>query len=73
MAVWGQYFVSEEGETVDRLVHRVLGRQDGLLVEKTLKINPRLADHGVELPAGVRVLMPGEPEPSTQKVSRLWD
>lgn len=65
--------VSEEGETVDRLVWRVFGRQDGRLVELTLDLNPGLAAAGPILAGGRRVLLPDEPAVPEQPLVRLWD
>lgn len=65
--------VSEEGETVDRLVWRIFGRQDGRLVELTLDLNTGLASAGPILPDGLRVLLPDEPAVPERAMVRLWD
>ena len=70
---WPRSCVSEDGETVDRLVWRALGRQDGHLVPDTLDLNPGLAAMGLRLPAGLTVLMPSEPAPEDARQVRLWD
>lgn len=72
MAGWHRSCVSEDGETVDLLVWRALGRQDGRLVEQTLELNRGLAGFGPTLPAGLTVALPREPVPSEQAVVRLW-
>ncbi|WP_295045159.1 tail protein X [uncultured Paracoccus sp.] len=72
-ADWPLSCVSEEGETVDRLVWRALGRQDGRLVPDTLHLNPGLADAGPTLPAGLVVRLPRDVLPDAAKVVRLWD
>jgi phage tail protein X len=57
-----------EGITLDLLLWRRFGRQASSLVERTLELNPGLADVGVDLPLGTRVLLP-LPEVATALVA----
>jgi len=65
---------SQQGDTLDALIHRYRGAQPGLL-EQTLERNPHLAAHGAILPGGTLVnLPPPGPARSTAPDSiRLWD
>jgi phage tail protein X len=47
-----------EGITLDLLLWRRFGRKGIALVERTLEINPGVADAGLELPLGTRVYLP---------------
>lgn len=72
MADSGVYYRSEDGELLDRIVWRHYGRQNDRLVARVLDANPRLADHGPKLPAGVRILLPDFPAPVPVEAARLW-
>ncbi len=63
---------ARQGETVDALVHRVLGRTAGA-VEAVLDANTGLASAGVRLEAGRRVIIPiTAEEPQHQPMVQLW-
>ncbi|MBZ5876017.1 tail protein X [Chromohalobacter israelensis] len=64
---------AHQGETLDQLCHRVLGRTAGV-TEQTLQLNPGLADLGPVLPHGTRVVLPEEQaaETSTVDTIQLW-
>jgi phage tail protein X len=47
-----------DGITLDLLLWRRFGRQGISLVERTLELNPGLADLGAEIPLGTKVLLP---------------
>jgi phage tail protein X len=60
--------------TVDLVVWAALGQQDDRLVERTLALNPGLADAGAVLPVGIEIELPDSrrtPEPAP--VTRLFD
>lgn len=59
-----------QGDTVDALCWRHLGRTDGVVAE-TLRINPGLADLGPFLPVGQLVKLPTL-QPSTRPMVQLW-
>lgn len=64
---------AREGETLDQLVWRTLGR-GAPVVEQVLAVNPGLADAGLFLARGQRVLIPANansaaPVPMVQ----LWN
>ncbi|MDH0866444.1 tail protein X [Mitsuaria sp. GD03876] len=59
-----------QGDTVDALCWRHLGRTEGV-VAQTLLLNPGLADHGPVLPVGLAVDLP-IPQPSTRPMVQLW-
>lgn len=59
-----------QGDTVDLLCWRHLGRTEGVVAE-TLRINPGLAARGPLLPAGLAVELP-EPAPAVQPLVQLW-
>lgn len=61
---------SLQGDSVDALCWRHLGRTDGVVVE-TLRINPGLADLGPILPVGVAVQL-STPQISTRPMVQLW-
>jgi phage tail protein X len=60
-----------QGDTVDALCWRHLGRTEGV-VEATLELNPGLAAHGPFLPEGLAVDL-AEPAPAPQRLVQLWD
>ena len=73
MAVSVLSYRSRQGDTVDLIVWRHYGRQDGRLVEKVLDANPGLADLGLLLPLGTEVVLPAiEEETGAVEVARLW-
>lgn len=65
---------AREGELVDELCWRALGRTEKV-TEQTLQINPGLAALGPRLPAGKQVLLPDLPETALpeREVVKLWD
>lgn len=64
---------AHQGETLDALLYRVYGKTAGI-TEKTLKMNPRLAEMGAVLPEGTSVALPPPPEVSETKKPKiqLW-
>lgn len=65
---------SRQNDTVDALVWRYLGESAGY-VERTLELNPALAQYGAVLPSGTVVTLPAPATtPSkTQNTIQLWD
>lgn len=65
---------AREGETVDEICWRSLGRTQGV-TEQTLEFNRDMADLGPRLPAGTEVVMPelATLAPATREVVKLWD
>lgn len=64
--------VSMQGDTLDALCWRHLGRTQGV-VEATLKLNPGLADMGLVLPTGTSVKLARPASSKTQTTVQLWD
>jgi len=62
---------SVAGDTVDLIAWKHYGRESAAV--HILEANPRLADHGPVLPAGVVIDLPDLPEPATDSTVRLWD
>ena len=64
--------IAQQGDTVDSLCHRHLGRTSGI-VEATLEANPGLAALGAVLPMGTAVELPDSvaTAPSIDRV-QLW-
>lgn len=64
---------AHQGETLDRLCYRVLGRTAGV-TEQALELNPGLAEFGPELPHGTLVTLPDEQavEPPVADTIQLW-
>lgn len=60
-----------EGDTVDAIAWRHYGRESAALA--ILEANPRLADHGPVLPAGLSIVLPELPEAAPEATIRLWD
>lgn len=65
---------AQEGETVDALCWRVLGRTRAVC-EQVLAANPGLADYGPLLPAGLQVTLPDAAALArpTREIVQLWD
>lgn len=63
-----------QGDTLDVLCHRHLGRTAGL-VEQVLALNPALAELGPLLPNGTPVTLPEPTEAAAeqQPLIQLWD
>nr|WP_196871653.1 tail protein X [Sphingobium sp. JAI105] len=63
-----------DGETVDAICWRVLGRTQDV-TEQVLALNPGLAALGPMLPAGTIVNLPALPDlaPTTLETVNLWD
>lgn len=66
--------VSTQGETVDMICHRMLGKTSGA-TEAVLSMNPGLARLGPILPSGTQVMLPdqAEPDPVANETVKLWD
>lgn len=63
---------TQQGDTVDALCWRHLGSTAGV-VERTLELNPGLAERGLILPAGMLVTLPQQEEAITKITVNLWD
>lgn len=63
-----------QGDTLDLLCHRHLGRTGGLL-EQALELNPQLAELGPLLPNGTIVELPEPADAAAeqQPLIQLWD
>lgn len=63
-----------DGETVDAICWRVLGRTQGV-TEQVLFLNPGLAALGPRLPAGTSVILPdiSAAAPAVLETINLWD
>lgn len=72
MAGSDPYYLSEEGDTLDRIVWKHYGRQSGGLVEQVLAANRGVAALGPTLPLGTKVVLPPAEEPRAQEAVRLW-
>lgn len=62
-----------EGDTVDFIVWKYYGTQQGKLLERLLEANPTLAEYGPILPAGLLVELPTITSTTQSKGVRLWD
>ena len=72
MAGSDPFYLSEEGDTVDRVVWKHYGRQGAGLVEQVLAVNQGLSGLGPILPLGTRVVLPPADEPNAEEAVRLW-
>ena len=67
---------AQDGETVDALCWRVLGKT-AEMTEQALAENPGLADLGAQLPGGTQVDLTGAAaaaeKPSQRNTISLWD
>ena len=64
---------AHQGETVDSLVDRALGKTSGS-VEAVLEANPGLADLGLFLPHGTKVVLPIAAQVADETpIIQLWD
>ncbi|GAB3380709.1 MULTISPECIES: tail protein X [Spongiibacter] len=61
-----------QGDTADLICYRELGRTAGV-TEQLLELNPRLADYGHILPAGLLVNLPDKPVQEKSKTLNVWD
>lgn len=64
--------LTHDGDVVDALAFTVYGPA-ARSAEAVLAANPRLADFGPVLPAGLVVVLPDLPAAKPQAVVRLWD
>lgn len=68
----GTVIRSIEGDTVDKVCHRVFGRTAGV-TEQVLALNPGLAGKGPVLPNGTPITLPEHVATPTKKTLSLWD
>lgn len=63
-----------DGETVDEICWRVLGRTRAV-TEQVLALNPGLAALGTRLPTGTKVTLPdgAQAAPQVRETVSLWD
>lgn len=64
---------SREGDTISNILNRTLGRDDDVAEEALHAANPKLAQHGPVLPAGVTINVPTLSEPKPKQVVNVWD
>lgn len=65
---------AREGETVDEVCWRVLGRTGGV-TEQVLALNPGVAALGPKLPGGTVLALPDQAaaQTATRQTVQLWD
>lgn len=64
---------SQQGDTLDRLCYRHLGRTAGI-TERVLALNIGVAELGAVLPSGTPIKLPDiAPEPVRTPSVQLWD
>lgn len=66
--------IALDGETVDAICWRVLGRTQGV-TEQVLALNPGLAAIGPQLPGGMAITLPAlaAAAPAVRETVNLWD
>ena len=63
---------SQQGDTVDLICQRHLGRTAGV-TEATYQLNPHLARHTVQLPPGTAITLPVNQATHPATTLNLWD
>ncbi|HKY46158.1 MAG TPA: tail protein X [Pyrinomonadaceae bacterium] len=67
-------YETRAGDVVDEVAWRQYGGVDSTILRIVYEANPGLADRGLVLPAGVIIILPDIPQPSTDiKSVSLWD
>lgn len=68
-------YITRQGDQVDAICWRYYGRENA--AEAVLAANPRLADHGLILPAGIEIVLPELETPAATSSGvatiKLWD
>ena len=64
---------SIDGDTLDQIIYRALGRVNEQLLDETYALNPELSEYGPVLPEGVVVLLPPAPTAIAVPTIHLWD
>jgi len=66
--------IALDGETVDEVCWRILGKTDGVY-EQVLDLNPTLCEIGPRLPAGTVIILPtpSAAQSTTVDIVQLWD
>ncbi len=64
--------ISQQGDTVDIICHRFYGHTNGV-IEAVLEANHGLADHGLTLPAGLKITLPAVKSKTNTQTTNLWD
>lgn len=62
---------TKDGDMIDVICRDYYGRES--VAQIVLEANPRLADHGPILPAGLVIELPDIDQAVQKKVTRLWD
>lgn len=62
-----------DGDTLDQVIYRALGRVDESLLEQTYLLNQELAEFGPVLPEGVIVKLPDTPSTTVTPTIHLWN
>ena len=62
-----------DGDTLDQVIYRALGRVDESLLEQTYLLNPELSEYGPVLPEGVIVKLPDSPAETVTPTIHLWN
>ncbi|MBV6561949.1 tail protein X [Acinetobacter baumannii] len=65
--------IAIQNDTVDSICWREYGRSSGV-VEMVLEANPQLAEFGVFIPMGTKIILPDIETPQlTKQTIQLWD
>lgn len=65
-------YTTRSGDTADSICWDYYGTSSTAVVLQLLEANPGLADQGLTLPEGLRVILP-KMATTTTKTTRLWD
>jgi len=63
---------TKDGDTLDLICWRHYGQQSGA-VEQVLEANPKLAEKGSILSAGIIITLPELTSPAVEEEISLWD
>ena len=64
---------TQQGETIDFVIFRSLGRLDEELLDQVHQLNPELSEFGTALPEGLVVKLPDPPASTEIPTLHLWD
>lgn len=63
---------TKDGDQIDAICWKHYGREN--VAEAVLEANPRLADYGLKLPAGIVIILPDLDAPAAASSTiKLWD
>lgn len=67
-----EIYIAKDGDMLDAIAWKYYGGAQSPATEYVLAANQGIADMGLKLSAGTRVILPDLPTPDAKKIIKIW-